>query len=124
MSPAFLGIDLLGKLPIPATEMATGLAVIYGGFEVYSSLMSSPWTVENFGADEKRAGSAIRYAIEAGIVNVAMGTGASILVQSWWPLGGTMLVSAYFLTKYVHAVRVGKRAGNTGWVAPKGDRTH
>jgi len=102
--------------------MATGAAVVYGGFEVYSGLMSSPWTVENFGADEKRAGSAWKTAIEAAAINAVMGTGASILVKAWWPLIGTGLVSVYFLYKYQRAITVGKQAGNTGWVAEKGDR--
>jgi len=115
-------VDLIGKLPVAATSMATGAAVVYGGFEVYSGLMSSPWTVENFGADEKRAGSAWKTAIEAAAINAVMGTGASILVKAWWPLIGTGLVSVYFLYKYQRAITVGKQAGNTGWVAEKGDR--
>jgi hypothetical protein len=102
--------------------MATGMAVIYGTFEIYSGLMSSPWTVENFGADEKRAGSAWRTACEAAIVAEIMGVGASLLVNQWWPLVGTTATSLYFMYKYTTAIRVGKAAGNTGWVAPKGDR--
>jgi hypothetical protein len=109
-------------LPVKPTEMATGMAVIYGTFEIYSGLMSSPWTVENFGADEKRAGSAWSTALQAGIIAGIMGAGASILVNEWWPLVGTALTTLYFLYKYMTAIRIGKRAGNTGWVAPKGDR--
>jgi hypothetical protein len=115
-------MDLVGHLPIELTKMATGMAVIYGTFEIYSGLMSSPWTVENFGADEKRAGSAWRTALEAGVISGIMGFGASVLVQAWWPLIGTMLTASYFLYKYSTAIRIGKEAGNTGWVAPKGDR--
>lgn len=115
-------MELTGKLPVAATRMATGAAVIYGGFEVYSGLMSSPWTVENFGADEKRAGSAWKTALEAAVINAVMGVGASILVEAWWPLIGTGAVSVYFLWKYKKAIEIGKAAGNTGWVAPKGDR--
>lgn len=93
------------------------------GFEVMSALNSSPWTAENFGADEARAKSCWKYTIQAAGINAAMGLGASILTETWWPLLGTSTVSLYMALTYRAAINRGKKAGNMGWVAGAGTPT-
>lgn len=86
------------------------------GFEVMSALNSSPWTAENFGADEARAKSCWKYTLQASAINAAMGLGASILTETWWPLLGTSTVSLYMALTYRAAIKRGMQAGNQGWV--------
>lgn len=86
------------------------------GFEVMSALNSSPWTAENFGADEARAKSCWKYTMQAAGINAAMGLGASILTETWWPLLGTSTVSLYMAFTYRAAINRGKKAGNQGWI--------
>jgi hypothetical protein len=85
------------------------------GFEVMSALNSSPWTAENFGADETKARSCREYtAISIGI-NLVLGTGTSLLVGSWWPLAGVMSISLFMWWIYNRAIARGQASGSSGW---------
>lgn len=84
-------------------------------FNVYSAFCSSPWTVENFGADDEKARTAMYYATMAGAANVGLGFGASLLARSWWPLVGTSAVTVVMLYIYRRALAKGQAAGSTGW---------
>lgn len=103
----------LGKLS--ALDVGMFLTSIGLGFEIFSSLTSSPWTCENFGADEKRAKSAKEYVILGVVFNEAIGLGASLLTDSYWPLLGVTCISTMFYLVYMRALERGKQAGNTGW---------
>lgn len=100
---------------LTATQTGLGLAAIGIGFEVFSSFTSSPWTMENFGADPQRASSAKFYVALGAAFCEAIGIGYSILAGSWWPLIGTTVVSAMFIVIYLRALAKGQAAGNTGW---------
>lgn len=93
------------------------------GFEVMSALNSSPWTAENFGADEARAKSCWKYTLQAAGINAAMGLGASVLTETWWPLLGTSTVSLYMALTYRAAINRGRKNGNNGWIAQGGNAT-
>lgn len=98
--------------PEGAALMLTTLGL---GFEVMSAMNSSPWTAENFGADEAKAASCWKYTLQATAINAAMGAGASILTKTWWPLIGTSVVSVYMAYTYRQALNRGMAAGNTDW---------
>jgi hypothetical protein len=91
------------------------------GFEVMSALNSSPWTAENFGADEARAKSCWKYTLQAAGINAAMGLGASILTETWWPLLGTSTVSLYMALTYRAAINRGIKNANNGWITQGGN---
>ena len=100
---------------LSASQVGLGLAAVGIGFEVFSSFTSSPWTMENFGADEARASSAKFYvALGAGFCE-AIGIGYSLLAGSIWPFIGTTVIAGMFVVVYLRALERGKQAGNTGW---------
>jgi hypothetical protein len=84
-------------------------------FNVYSAFCSSPWTAENFGADEAKARSTKEYVLIAGAANIGLGLGASLLADMWWPLVGTSLVTVVMTMIYWRALRRGMSTGSTGW---------
>lgn len=78
----------------------------------YSGLLPSLFTIGHFSSDE--SGEAI-YWIRRGEINalglsIGLGVGASLLSKSWWPLIGTVLMSAFLMYHYEHALKHG--AGN------------
>lgn len=91
------------------------LASLGVGFEIFSSFTSSPWTLESFGADERRAKAGKEYVVLGCVFNEAIGLGASLLVESWWPLIGVTGISIMFYVIYMRALKRGREAGNTGW---------
>ena len=98
-----------------ATQVGLGLAAVGIGFEVFSSFTSSPWTMENFGADEQKANSAKAYVAIAACFCEVIGMGYSMLAGSWWPFIGTTAIAGMFIVVYMRALARGKAAGNAGW---------
>jgi hypothetical protein len=84
-------------------------------FNIFSALNSSPWTAENFGADERKAQSCKEYVAIAVAVNAAMGLAASKLAGDYWPLLGTTVVSVLMILLYWRALHRGLNAGAAGW---------
>jgi hypothetical protein len=84
-------------------------------FNVYSAFCSSPWTIENVGADEQKGRSAMYYSAMAGGANVGLGLGASLLARSWWPLVGTSAVTVLMLIIYKRALQKAQETGARGW---------
>ena len=99
------------------TAMSGGLFLmtLAEAFNVYGALNSSPWTAENFGADEEKARSCRQYVIQADCVNVALGIGTSLITKSWAPVVGMVIISAYMHYMYERALRKGSAAGSDGW---------
>lgn len=91
------------------------LMALAEAFNVYGALNSSPWTAENFGADEEKARSCRRYVIQADIVNIALGVGTSIISHTPWPLLGILAITVYMHYMYERALAKGKAAGSAGW---------
>lgn len=105
----------LGFGKLDAEGAALGLTTVGLGFEIMSALNSSPWTAENFGADEAKAKSSWSYTLQGCGINVALGVGASVLTETWWPLIGTSAVSVYMAWTYHKALSRGMASGSTGW---------
>lgn len=84
-------------------------------FNIFSAMNSSPWTAENFGADEEKAKSCRKYVLISIGANEALGVGAGLLALSLWPVIGTSLASAFMYILYQEALRKGMAAGSTGW---------
>jgi lipoprotein signal peptidase len=108
-----------------ATPAQVGLALAATGlvYEVYSALMSSPWTAENFGADAEKSASARKYMWISTVNAAILGLGFSLLAGNHWPLVGTTVVSIFFILIYSHALKKGAVSGSTGWARmPKDER--
>lgn len=110
----------LGWGKMDAEGAALMMTTIGLGFEIMSAMNSSPWTAENFGADEGRRASCWSYTLQACAINAVMGLGASVLTERWWPIIGTTLVSIYMAHTYHRALQRGMLAGNTGWANSPG----
>lgn len=100
---------------LTAAQAGLFLMAVAESFNVYSALTSSPWTMESFGADERKAKAAKEYVLWALAANGALGVGTSILAGSWAPLIGIALISAWMTWIYFRALKRGKEAGSRGW---------
>lgn len=95
-----------------SAAVGLGLVATAQVFEVFSALNSSPWTVENVGADEEKGRSVVAYVTIAIAVSEGMGVGASLLGDSWWPFVGTTLACLILGVVYKRALdRAGYRGG-------------
>src|SRR5258708_4525599 len=83
-------------------------------FNVYSALTSSPWTMESFGADERKARAGKEYVCWALAANLGLGIGTSLLSGSWAPLFGIVAISVWMTWIYFRALRRGREAGAEG----------
>jgi hypothetical protein len=103
------------SLDISAAGVGLFLMATAESFNIISAMCSSPWTAENFGADEEKASSTRKYVMMAAVGNLGLGFGTSLLAHSWWPLIGTGIVSVAMWFVYDHALKKGMAAGSTGW---------
>lgn len=99
------------------TSAGVGLFMVAAAesFNIFSAMNSSPWTAENFGADERKAESCRQYVTISAAANTALGVGASMLGGSVWPLIGTTAVTIFMWWLYRRALERGMKVGSTGW---------
>src|SRR5215470_17002331 len=90
------------SLRIDAAGVGLFLVATAESFNIISAMCSSPWTAENFGADEEKRKSTWKYVSFATVGNLGLGFGASLLARSWWPLIGTAIVSVGMVLVYKH----------------------
>lgn len=83
--------------------------------DAYSTLESSPWTAENFGADPIKAKSCKEYLAHAVVSSLAFAVASSVIAGSWWPLIGSIVSNVYLIWLYLRALDRGKTTGSTGW---------
>lgn len=103
----------LGKMD--AAGIGLFMVAAAESFNIFSAMNSSPWTAENFGADEQKAASCKQYVVISVFANEGLGVGASLLAGNWWPLIGTTAVSAFMVVIYWRALQKGMAAGSAGW---------
>ncbi len=83
--------------------------------DAYSTLNSSPWTSENFGADPDKAKSCREYVRHAVVVSVGYSVAAAVIAESVWPVVGSVVSNAYLVWLYERALKRGATAGSSGW---------
>lgn len=90
------------------TTTAIAFMVAVGeSFNVMSALNSSPWSAENFTADDDMRDSLMRYIKWTAGVCVVMGAVASGIDHTPWPLAGTVTVTILAWWLYSRAADVG-----------------
>lgn len=104
-----------------ATSAGIFLMALAEAFNVYGALNSSPWTAENFGADEAKARSCRLYVMQADVINVALGVGTSLIAESPAPFLGILLITVYMHVMYERALKKGKKAGSRDWLKSQED---
>ena len=83
--------------------------------DAYSTLNSSPWTAENFGADPEKAASCKEYISHAVVYSSAYAILSSVIAKSGWPIVGSAVSNAYLVWLYSRALKRGAVAGSGGW---------
>lgn len=98
-------------------------------FDAYSTLNSSPWTAESFGADAERAASLREYIKHAVVFSMFYAlVGAVIILRdpdednsnAWYPVVGAALANVYLVWLYRRASARGAVAGHTNWAGNGG----
>ena len=89
--------------------------------DAYSTLNSSPWTAESFGADERRAKALKEYVAHAVAYSMAYSTAAAFIARgraaTWAIMLGAVVTNVYLVTLYMRASARGRAAGSAGWAS-------
>lgn len=82
-----------------------------------STLQSSPWTMENVGADEDMAASMRYYLVQTTVSSLIVGAVGASVAGTFWPMGGTILGVGYLWYIYTRAGNkaLEKNAQGDGW---------
>lgn len=83
--------------------------------DAYSTLNSSPWTSENFGADPEKAKSCREYVRHAVVFSGAYAIASAYIAGNAWPIVGSGVSNAYLVWLYERALRRGAVSGSNGW---------
>lgn len=87
--------------------------------DAYSTLNSSPWTAESFGADERRAKALREYVGHAVVYSMAYAGAAAFIAKGRQAtvaiLAGAVITNAYLVWLYARASVRGRNAGSAGW---------
>jgi hypothetical protein len=83
--------------------------------DAYSTLLSSPWTAENFGADPDKTKSCKEYLTHAVVYSMVYAAMSAYLAKSYWPLIGAAIANAYLIWLYLRALQRGSVTGSAGW---------
>jgi hypothetical protein len=83
--------------------------------DAYSTLNSSPWTSENFGADPAKAKSSREYVRHAIVFSTAYAVAAALIAENWWPLLGSAVSNGYLYWLYERALKRGAEVGSSNW---------
>lgn len=104
-------------MPNAQTELAAVLFMTSAmmTLDAYSTFESSPWTAENFGADEEKAKSCKEYLAHAVVYSTIYALASSWLAKSYWPLVGSGASNLYLIWLYLRALERGKMTGSDGW---------
>lgn len=99
---------MLPKSDLARTTTAVAFMVAVGeSFNVMSALNSSPWSAENFTADDEMTDSLMKYIKWTAVVCVTMGGVASYIDGTPWPLAGTVAVTILAWWLYDRAAKIG-----------------
>lgn len=94
-----------------------GLEFLVGGMyglTLFSSAMSSPWTIRNVGADPEHAQTASALVMVSLGAAGAYGAMASYLDKTWWPLVGAAASGAFMWYLYDWALKGAQQKGYQG----------
>lgn len=113
------GPDSSIPIPLPfVRNSAAAILFMQAGMytmDAMSTLNSSPWTSENFGADPEKAASAREYVAHALGVGLVYCGVAALIADSWWPVAGAAANAAYLLWIYERALNRAQKSGSSGW---------
>jgi len=91
------------------------LVAVDASLNAYSSINSSPWTSENFGADPERAATCRKYVLLADGASLALGALGAGIAGNLWPLFGAVVVVVFMHYLYTRALKKAQESGSDGW---------
>lgn len=97
---------------------AAAVLFLQGGMymmDTTSTLLSSPWTIENVAADDDKKDSAKRLVRQATIVGAIFDGIAAAVAGSWWPVVGWGITAGYLQYEYRRAITAGEESGSSGF---------
>lgn len=109
------GEDLGGKRAIGAILFMQATMNTLDG---YSTLLSSPWTAESFGADDRRAAALNEYLRHAVVFSMGYAIASAVIVGGslgWYIIAGAVITNVYLIWLYMRASRRGREAGAADW---------
>lgn len=110
---------LLGDVPTDGTKngIASVLFMQAGmvSMDTMSALNSSPWTSENFGADQEKAKTSREYVTHSVVVSGLYCVASAVIAKSMWPLIGMAVINVYLWWIYDRALKRGASTGSTNW---------
>jgi len=83
--------------------------------DAYSTFQSSPWTIENFGADEEKTKACKEYLWHAVGFSMTYAVASTAIAKSPWPVLGSIASNSYLMWLYYRAMARGQASGSTGW---------
>jgi hypothetical protein len=83
--------------------------------DAYSTLNSSPWTAENFGANPQKAASCKEYVAHAVVFSMVYATASALIAKNWWPLMGAFVANMYLVWLYARALNRGAASNSQNW---------
>ncbi|HXZ74678.1 MAG TPA: hypothetical protein VEH31_27945 [Streptosporangiaceae bacterium] len=90
--------------------------------DAYSTLNSSPWTAESFGADERRSKALREYVAHAVVYSMAYAMAAAFIARGKGPtlaiITGAVVTNVYLVILYARASTRGRAAGAAMWANP------
>ena len=102
----------------PVPRNAIGAVLFLGAanltYQSFGTLNSSPWTIENVGADAEKVSSMREYNWHAGASAAVMALIAAFAAGSSWPIFGVLAVNLYLFWIYRRAAQRGSEAGSDG----------
>jgi hypothetical protein len=111
----------VSELGIPGRRDMSGVAALLfltsgmTTLDAYSTFQSSPWTIENFGADEEKTRACKEYLGHAVAFSLIYSAASAYLADSVWPVIGSVVANTYLIWLYTRAMRRGQASGSAGW---------
>lgn len=104
-----------------SAERALAALLLMSGYrdvmDTASTLQSSPWTMENVGADVTKADSMRFYMMQTTVSSLIMGAFGSAVAGTFWPMGGTIVGIGYLWWIYERArgIAIAHNDSGEGW---------
>jgi hypothetical protein len=93
--------------------------------DAFSTFQSSPWTIENFGADPVKVKACKEYLAHAVGFSLGYAVIGTVIARSPWPILGSVASNTYLVWLYYRAMNRGAQAGSDGWAnSPESDGPH
>lgn len=99
--PSIDGMDLMKSTASAILFMQSGTLTV----DMYSGMMSSPWSTQKFTKTQEDANTAKYYVSHSIIASLAFAAMAGYLAKSLWPLVGWAVLNVYMIFLYKNSMK-------------------